>query len=285
MCNKKLLTGSDSLVVAPGVHDALGARIAERAGFQAAYMSGLALTASRLAAPDLGLLGMEEMVEQARCIASAVSIPVIADADTGYGGALNIARTVRAFEQAGVAAIHLEDQKMPKKCGHMAGVRLVEPEEMLDRIGAACAARCTEMLIIGRTDAARVMGIDAAIERGRMYSEGGADVVFVDGVSDPDDYRRVADGIDAPLLATVVEAGGRVNVSAQDLHAMGYRIAVFPISGILLVAGVYERFLECLRREGTTASMTEEMSSYDGLLEILGMEECAKLSDRFGQRE
>lgn len=281
----ELLTGNDSFVVAPGICDALGARMAERAGFPAVYMSGFALTASRLAAPDLGLLGLEEMVQQARCIAAAVSVPVIADADTGYGGVFNITRTVRAYEQAGVAAIHLEDQKMPKRCGHMAGVQLVEPEVMLDRIGAACAARSTEMLIIGRTDAARVLGIDAAVERGIMYSKSGADIVFVDGVSEPDDYKRIAAAIEAPLMATIVEAAGPAGVTAQDLQTMGYRIVVFPISAILLVAGIYERFLKCLRDTGTTAPLAGEMSTYNRLLELTEMEKYTKLYELFGQKE
>jgi 2-methylisocitrate lyase-like PEP mutase family enzyme len=269
-------------VVAPGCYDALSARLAEKHGFDAVYMSGLGVTASLLARPDLELLGGAEMVRQAELIASAVSIPVISDADTGYGGLASVERTVRAFQQAGVAAIHLEDQASPKRCGQMSGVRLIDTRAMVAKLRVAVEARGGgKMLIIGRTDAFRVDGVAEAIRRANLYAETGVDLLFVDGVSAPDDFRRVRDGVHGRLVASVVEVNAPARTRSEDLKAMGYSIAIHALSGILAAAGALDRLMADLRSNGTTDRSVESMMSYRALNETVGMEHYHQLSDRF----
>ena len=225
-------------VVAPGCYDALSARMAEKHGFGAVYMSGLGVTASLLGRPDLELLGMAEMVRQAGLISAAVSIPVISDADTGYGGLANVDRTTRAFQQAGMAAIHLEDQASPKRCGQTSGVRLIDAEAMAAKLRVAVEARgAGDMLIIGRTDAFRVNGIDEAIRRANLYAETGVDMLFVDGISLPEDFRRVREGVRGRLVGSIVEVNAPARTRAEDLKAMGYSVAIHAISSILATAG------------------------------------------------
>lgn len=271
----------DRFVVAPGCYDSLGARLAEQAGFKAVYMSGLAVTASLLARPDLELLGMEEMVRQAGLIASSVGIPLIADADTGYGGPGNIERTTRAYMQAGAAAIHLEDQASPKRCGHMAGVRLVDEAEMVAKLRTALKARGDgEMLIIGRTDAFKVSGLEEAVRRAELYREAGVDLVFVDGITRPADFREVRRQATGKLMASIVEIDAPAAVGAGELEEMGYSIVVFPLSGILSVAGALERLMTDIGTSGGTGRSFEHMMTYSGLNKRLGIEHYNALWDR-----
>jgi len=194
------------IVVAPGCHDALGAKIIEKAGFEAVYMTGNGLSASLIGAPDIGLLTMSEMVERGRAFAQAVQIPVIADADTGYGNANNVQRTVRAYEAAGVAAIHLEDQVTPKRCGAMAGLALISAEEHADKIRAACAARAgSDLLIIGRSDARIPHGFADALNRGQAYARAGADLVLLEMLQTEEEIREAARKIDTPLMFNFVD--------------------------------------------------------------------------------
>ena len=271
-------------VRAPGCYDALGARLAECHGFPAVYMSGLGVTASLLARPDLELLGMEEMVRQAGLIASAVQIPVIADADTGYGGLANVERTTRAFVQAGVAAIHLEDQASPKRCGHLGGVRLISEEQMLTKLRVAVETRGdAEMLIIGRTDGFKAVDLDAAIRRAVRYAEAGADLLFVDGITEPDDFRRVRDKVDGRLMGSVVEIDAPAKTKASQLEEMGYSIAVYALSGILAAAGALDRLMADLAARGDTDGSAERMMRYSELSENVGIQEYHKLWDRLTQ--
>ncbi len=270
-------------VVAPGCYDALSARIAERHGFGAVYMSGLAVTASLLARPDLELLGMAEMVRQAELIVSAVNIPVIADADTGYGGLSNVERTVRAYQQAGVAAIHLEDQASPKRCGQTSGVRLIDAEAMAAKLRVAVDARGGGgMLIIGRTDAFRVNGVDEAIRRANLYATTGVDLLFVDGVSLPEDFRRIRDGVLGRLVGSIVEVNAPARTRADDLKAMGYSVAIHPISSILATAGALERLMAGLRESGDTGRRFDDMTTYRSLNELLGIERYHRMWDETG---
>jgi 2-methylisocitrate lyase-like PEP mutase family enzyme len=281
--SNRLLGGDDSFVVAPGVYDALGARIAERSGFGAVYMTGFGTTASLIATPDLGLLTMTEMVTHARRIVGAVTIPVIADADTGYGGITNLARTVVEYEKTGVAAIHLEDQVEPKRCGHMAGVRLIDREAMVKKLRCALAARSNGgMLIIGRTDAARCIGVDEAIVRGQLYTETGVDLIFVDGLSHPDDYERVARSIQAPLLAAIVEASGAPKVNAAELRQMGYRVVIFPVSTLFAVAQTLSEVIREIRATGTTGGMIGELMDYHSFIHLMGIDEFAQREEMYG---
>ena len=271
-------------VRAPGCYDALGACLAERHGFPAVYMSGLGVTASLLARPDLELLGMEEMVRQAALIAAAVRIPVIADADTGYGGLANVERTTRAFLQAGVAAIHLEDQASPKRCGHLGGVRLITEDEMLAKLRVAVETRAdADMLIIGRTDAFKAADLEEAIRRVQRYAEAGVDLLFVDGVTKREDFRRVRDAVDGRLMASVVEIDEPAQTKAAELEAMGYSIAVFALSGILAAAGALDRLMAGIRERGDSDGVVEAMMTYSELNDAIGIGNYHELWDRFSQ--
>ena len=271
-------------VVAPGCHDSLGARLAEHHGFPAVYMSGLAVTASLLARPDLELLGMEEMVRHAGLIASAVRIPVIADADTGYGSLSNVERTTRAYMQAGVAAIHLEDQASPKRCGHLGGVRLIEERAMVAKLKVALETRGdTDMLIIGRTDAFKAVGLEEAIRRANCYREAGVDIVFVDGVTRAEDFQSVRQGVEGRLMASVVEIDAPALTKASELEAMGYSIAIFAISGVLAVAGALDRVMADIKTHGDTDRSFEGMMTYSALNKELGIQHDDALWDRFSE--
>lgn len=271
---------ADEFMMVPGCYDALSARLAESHGFGAVYMSGLAVTASLLARPDLELLGMAEMVRQAGLIVSAVSIPVIADADTGYGGLGSVERTTRAYMQAGVAAIHLEDQASPKRCGQMGGVRLVDADAMMAKLRVAVDARGEgDMLLIGRTDAFRVAGIQEAIRRSNLYAQTGVDVLFVDGITLPEDFRRVRDGVQGRLLASIVELDAPAKTQAKELKAMGYSIAIFPISCIQAAAGALDRLMANVQSEGTTDRSFNDMMPYSPLNKLVGIEHYHRLWD------
>ncbi len=231
---RELLSGGQP-VLAPGVYDALGARLVEEAGFDAVYMTGFGTAASRLGRPDVGLLTMTEMVDNAKGIARAVQLPVIADADTGYGNAINVVRTVQEFEQAGVAAIHLEDQVAPKRCGHLDGKQIVPMDEMLSKIRAAVAARTApELVLVARTDAASVEGIDGAIDRARRYRDAGADILFVEAATSEAEVERVASTLtDVPLLFNWVEGGKTPPIPYDRLRELGFAVVIFPLTTLL----------------------------------------------------
>ena len=273
-------------VAAPGCYDALGARLAELHGFPAVYMSGMAVTASLLARPDIELLGMAEMVRQAGLIASTVSIPVIADADTGYGGLANVERTTRAYVQAGAAAIHLEDQASPKRCGHLGGVRLIEEGAMVAKLETALEARGdADMLIIGRTDAFKAADLDEAIRRAKVYGETGVDLLFVDALTRPEDFRRVRENLDGPLMASVVEIDAPARTKAAELEAMGYSIAIYALSGIQAAAGALDQLMADIEAHGDTDRSFKGMMTYSAFNKALGMEHYNALWDRFSENK
>src|ERR1700761_1919731 len=223
------------MVLAPGCYDALGARLIEEAGFGAVYMTGFGTSAGRLGRPDVGLLTLPEMVDNARRIVQAVDLPVIADADTGYGNPLNVIRTVHEFAAAGVAAVHIEDQVMPKKCGHMEGKQLIAADEMVAKVQAAVAARRSPgFLFIARPDSRAPEGLDAAIERARSYREAGADVLFIEAPQSVDEIETIARKFeDVPLLFNYAEGGKTPPVSHEQLRRLGFSIVIFPISTLL----------------------------------------------------
>lgn len=275
---------SGRLVAAPGCYDALGARLAERHGFPAVYMSGLAVTASQLARPDLELLSMVEMVGQAGRMASAIDIPIIADADTGYGGLANVQRTTRAYAQAGVAAVHLEDQASPKRCGQMSGVRLIDAGAMTAKLQVALEARGPSgMLIIGRTDAFKAVGLDEAIRRANAYSEAGVDLIFVDGVTRIEDFRQVRQAVGGRLMASIVEIDAPAATTAAELEDMGYCVAVYAISSILAAAGALDRLMADIEAHGRTDQSFQHMTAYSALNATLGIESFNTLWDRFSE--
>lgn len=270
----------DRILVAPGAHDALTARIVERVGFEAVYLTGYGQAASHLGQPDVGLLTLTEMTARVRNIACAVSVPVICDGDTGFGGVINVVRTVREYEAAGAAAIQLEDQVFPKRCGHMTGREVVSVEEMEAKIRAAVAARSSEsFLIVARTDARTTRGLDEAVARGRAYHQAGADVIFVESPESVEELQRVARSFDAPVLANMVEGGRTPFVTAADLEAMGFSVVIFPASSVFLTAGVLTAMMADLRREGTTKRWMERMLPFQECNELLGLSAVERIEE------
>ena len=248
---RELLKGPD-IVVAPGAYDGFSARLVEAAGFKAAYMTGAGTAASHLGQPDLGLTTLTEMATHAAHLAGCLSIPLIADADTGYGNVLNVVRTVREYERAGVAGLHIEDQVAPKKCGHIAGKQVIPTDEFCDKIRAASEYRTDpDLLIIARTDARAVTGLDDAIERGNRYAEAGADVIFVEAPQSMDEVQRIAREVKAPLLANMVPGGKTPAVKFSDLQRLGFRIVIYPAVCMGAAVAAIERSLARLRERET----------------------------------
>jgi 2,3-dimethylmalate lyase len=279
---RELLARPDP-ILAPGVFDGLGARLVEEAGFPAVYMTGFGTAAALLGRPDVGLLTMSEMVENAARIAAACDLPVIADADTGYGNALNVIRTVQEYERAGVAAIHIEDQVAPKKCGHMEGKQVIPLSEMEAKIRAAVAARRSpDFVIIARTDARAVEGMDSAIERARRYREAGADVLFVEAAQSEDEIGAVARALgDVPLLFNWAEGGKTPSVDYDTLAALGFKIVIFPITTLLGTTAWIRSALAEIRKAGTPLPILDELPRFDDFLDFIGLPEIRDLEQRF----
>ncbi len=248
---RRLLDGG-RIVQAPGAYDALSARLVERAGFEAVYMTGFGATAARLGQPDIGLLTQTEMTTQARDMVRAVGIPVVADADTGYGGPSNIERTVREYVQAGVAAIHLEDQVAPKRCGQMAGIRLMDAQENERRLRCALQARGADpLIVIGRTDALPALGLDAAVDRAQRWQDAGVDLVFVDGIKTVAEVEAVARRVPGPKVVSIVDGTPAQALTATELQAMGFSLVFFAVTALFSAARAVETALAHLRQQGT----------------------------------
>ncbi len=277
------LIAHGEMVLAPGCYDALGARLVEEAGFQAVYMTGFGSAASLLGRPDVGLMTLSEMVDNARRIAQAVDLPVIADADTGYGNPINVIRTVHEYEAAGVAAIHLEDQVAPKKCGHMDGKQLIPAGEMAAKIAAAVAARnSSEFLIIARTDARAVEGLTGALERARAYRQAGADVLFVEAPQSTDEIRTIAAALaEMPLLFNYAEGGKTPPVTNQFLRDLGFRLVIFPISTLLVATVAIRSVLSEIRAKGSPIDALPSMLRFEEFLDFIGLGEIRELEQRF----
>jgi 2,3-dimethylmalate lyase len=271
-------------VVAPGAYDALTARLVEQAGFDVVYMTGFGTTASLIGRPDVGLLTGTEMVDNARRIAAAVDVPVIADADTGYGNAINVVRTVQLYEQAGVAGLHLEDQVNPKKCGHMTGKAVIDTAEMAGKIRAAVAARRDpDLVLIARTDAAAVEGLDGAIARARAYAEAGADVLFVEAPTSEDDIARVAEELKgvAPLVFNWAEGGRTPPIPLDRIAELGFALVLYPIGTLLAATAGVRALLETLRADGTPLAAMSGLPTFDGFTDLIGLPEVHRLEERF----
>jgi 2,3-dimethylmalate lyase len=240
------------IIVAPGAYDGISARLIERHGFKTVYMTGAGTAASALGQADLGLTTLTEMATHAGHIASCISLPLIADADTGYGNPLNVIRTVREYERAGVAALHLEDQVFPKKCGHIAGKAVIPMKEFAEKIRAAAENRTDpDFVIIARTDARAVNGIDDAIARGLRYREAGADVIFVEAPTSREEMERVAREIKAPLLSNQVPGGKTPGLTVTELEKLGYKIVIFPVVSLMSATLAIESALTKLKEHGT----------------------------------
>ena len=279
---RELMTTRPPLL-APGCYDALSARLVEEAGFAAAYMTGFGSSAGHLGRPDVGLLTMSEMVDSARRIVAAVGIPVIADADTGYGNPINVIRTVQEFERAGVAAIHLEDQLAPKRCGHLDGKQLIPAEEMAAKLRAAVEARdSADFLLIARTDARAVEGLDAAIARARLYREAGADILFVEAPQSEAEIRAVAAAFPGvPLLFNWAEGGKTPAVEQKLLAELGFAIVIFPISTLLAATGAIREVLARIREDGSPVRALGGLPRFGEFLDFIGLPEVGELEQRY----
>jgi 2,3-dimethylmalate lyase len=280
---RELLARPEPLV-APGAYDALSARLVEQAGFDVVYMTGFGTTASLIGRPDVGLLSGTEMIDNARRIVAAVDVPVIADADTGYGNAINVLRTVQTYEQAGVAGIHLEDQVLPKKCGHMSGKAVIAADEMVGKIRAAVAARRDpDFVLIARTDAAAVEGLDAAIARAHSYAEAGADVLFVEAPTSDADIARVATELKgvAPLVFNWAEGGRTPPMSLDRMAELGFSLVLYPIGTLLAATAGIQALLATLRADGTPAAAMSGLPTFEGFTDLIGLPEVQELEHRF----
>jgi methylisocitrate lyase len=256
-------------IALPGAFNALVARMAERLGFRAVYLSGAALSAG-MALPDIGLVTLGEFVDEARRIAAATSLPLLCDADTGFGEALNVERTVRLFEGAGVAGIHLEDQEMPKRCGHLSGKRLVEPAAMAAKLRAAVAARRDpNFVLIARTDARGVSGFDDAVRRARLYLEAGADAIFPEALENADEFRAFARQVQAPLLANMTEFGKSPNLGFGELAGLGYRLVIYPVTTFRSAMRAAQETLADIAAKGHQRDRLPHMLTRTELYELL----------------
>lgn len=272
-------------LMAPGVADALNARLVRKHGFEAVYMTGAGTTAVRLGMPDVGLLTMTEMVDNAARIAEASGLPLIADADNGYGGVLNVRRTVQAYERAGAAAIHIEDQVLPKRCGHLMGKQLVPVGEMEAKIRAAVDARSdSDFILIARTDAIAVEGFEAALERAARYREAGADVLFVEAPS-AEQLPKIAPRLDAPLLYNMAASGKTPFLGREDIGRLGFKIIIYPNWVMLAAIRAASEVLATLRQTGSIAGVAREVPSFREFFDLLGMAEVQELEARYGVAE
>jgi 2,3-dimethylmalate lyase len=280
---RELLAKSEPLL-APGCYDALGARLVEEAGFDAVYMTGFGSSASRLGRPDVGLLTMPEMVENARLIVEAVDLPVIADADTGYGNPINVIRTVQAYERAGVAAIHLEDQVAPKKCGHMEGKQVIPMGEMAQKVRAAVDARQDpDFVIIARTDANAVNGLEDALRRGRAYRDAGADVIFIEAPRSIEELQAIVQAFpDTPLLFNWAESGKTPLLTLDEISALGFKLVIFPVSLLFAATHAMLALLEVLKQGETPAPFSPRMVTFAQFTQHIGLPEIQDLERRYG---
>ncbi|RPH76387.1 MAG: isocitrate lyase/PEP mutase family protein [Candidatus Rokuibacteriota bacterium] len=278
---RSLVALKNGLVV-PGAYDGVSARLVERAGFPAVYMTGYGTSASRLGLPDLGYAGLAEMADHARNLAAAVSIPLIADADTGYGNALGVRRTVQAYEAAGVAALHIEDQVAPKRCGHLSGHQLVPLAEFAGKIRAAVdARRDPDLMIIARTDAISAVDFDEALRRGEAAVGAGADVLFIEAPRDEAQVERVAGAFDTPLLYNYASGGRSPMLPFPRLRALGYALILLPIDTLLVAAKAMTGFLAALRAGDDVCSLGDHSMRFAEFNALIGATEQMALADRY----
>ena len=262
---------ADRPIMIPGAFNALTARLAERLGFAAVYLSGGALSAGWAGLPDVGLLSQTEFAEQAAVLARATMLPVLCDADTGFGEPMNVERTVRLYEQTGAAGLHLEDQVMPKRCGHLSGKGLIPTEAMAAKVRAAVAARSDpDFVVVARTDARAVEGFDAAVARAQAYLAAGADMVFPEALESADEFARFARAVEAPLLANMTEFGRSPLLDFAELAAMGYRAVLYPLTAFRAAMKAAEQTLVALRDAGTQRDRLDRMQSRAELYDLLG---------------
>ena len=266
----KDLIQQPEILIAPGAPDALIAKIIEKKGFDVVYVSGAGVSYTTLGMPDMGFITMTEMVQKAAYIANAVNIPIICDADTGYGNPINVIRTVREFERAGASAIQLEDQLTPKRCGHLAGKEIITKEEMVSKIKAAVDVRVDQNFqIIARTDAIAVSGLEEAIERGIAYQEAGADVLFIEAPKSIEEMKKINSILNVPLMANMVEGGKTPLLTAEELQEIGYSVVIYPNAAVRVIAKAVSELMEEIKNKGTTKHYISNMLLFEKLNELL----------------
>ncbi len=279
---KKLLKDKSKPLVIPGVYDAIGAKIVEKVGFEAMFQTGYGTSATLLGMPDYGFIGSTETIDNARRICHAVSIPVIVDADTGYGNALSVHKLVNELETAGASGIFLEDQKWPKRCGHMKGKEVIPKDEYAEKLQAALDARSNkDFIIVARTDARATEGLDKAIERGLFYKKIGADVIFIEAPKSIKEMQKIGNSIKAPLVANMIEGGTTPLSSQSKLHNMGFKIILYPLS--VLFSNTFATFqtLKELKKFGVTKKSKKKMVNFDQFNEIVELSKYTKLEKRY----
>jgi 2-methylisocitrate lyase-like PEP mutase family enzyme len=271
------------IVVAPGVYDALTAHLAERAGFSTLYVSGAAIAYTRLGRPDIGLVAMSEVADTISMISDRVRADLVVDADTGYGNALNVGRTIRLFERAGARAIQLEDQAFPKRCGHLDNKSLISPEEMVGKIKAALdARRSRETLVIARTDAVAVEGFDRAVARAVSYRDAGADILFIEAPKTRAELQRIPPAVgNVPLMANMVEGGKTPPLNAAELEAIGFSLVIFPGAIVRVLARAADEFYATLAAKGTSESFQDRMYDFTALNDVIGTPEMIALGKQY----
>ncbi|HZB80262.1 MAG TPA: oxaloacetate decarboxylase [Nitrososphaera sp.] len=280
---REQLEDKNKIIVLPGVFDALSAKIAEHVGFEAMFQTGYGSSAALLGMPDFGLLNSGETVDNAMRIIRAVRVPVLIDADTGYGNPLNVWRLVRDLESLGAAGIFLEDQVWPKRCGHMVGKDVIPKDEYIPKLKAALEARCSkDFIIVARTDARAPIGLEEAIERGKAYRKAGADVIFVEAPRSVEELKKVANEIDAPLVANMIEDGVTPNLTACELLQIGYKIAVFPLSAIYGATFAMRRVLTELKNTGATKEARNIMVTFKDFNQFMDLDNFRDLEKRYG---
>ncbi len=279
---REQLENKNKIIVLPGVFDALSARIAEQVGFEAMFQTGYGSSAALLGMPDFGFLNAGETVDNARRIIRAVSVPVLVDADTGYGNPLNVWRIVRDLESLGAAGIFLEDQIWPKRCGHMAGKDVISKDDYMPKLKAALEARRSkDFVIVARTDARAPIGLGEAIERGKAYRKAGADVIFVEAPTSIQELKEVADEIDAPLVANMIEDGVTPNLPASELLKLGYRVAVYPLSGLYSATYAMREVFEELKKTGGTKETRKMMVTFKDFNRFIDLQKYTDLEKRY----
>ena len=270
------------LLSAPGIHDMVSLRLADTFGFDALYMTGFGTVASHMGLPDAGLATYSDMVGRVKAMASMAKTPLIADGDTGYGGLLNVAHTVRGYEEAGAAAIQLEDQEFPKKCGHTPGRRVIPVTSMVRKIQVASDARTSsDFLIIARTDARSALGLDEALRRAEAYARAGADILFVESPETQDEMRQIGRSFELPLLANMVEGGRTPVLSHQELESIGYKLAIFPVTALLAATQAMKAVYESFKKTGSSASIPTPLMPFADLTKLMGFEEIWEFEKRY----
>lgn len=269
-------------LILPGATDALSARVIEALGFEAVYITGAGVTNARLGVPDLGLITLNELADTVEAVRGAVSIPIVVDADTGFGGPLNVRRTVQVLERRGAGAIQLEDQQFPKRCGHFAGKEVIPAAEMVAKLRAALDARASEsLLIIARTDARQMLGLEEALERAELYRAAGADVIFVEAPESRDELAEIGRRLDGPLLVNVVEGGATPQLPAKELAELGFSIVLYANAALRGAVRGMQVVLEHLRRTGSTLGALEQMIGWEERQALVGKPLFDELSERY----